>query len=66
MGGHGGGGCKHITCINMPIQNKYHRIVAHVSSVQNLYYVATVAQSSGLCLTFGAVLHTCNYWCFII
>lgn len=34
MGGHGGGGCTHITCINMPIQNKYHRIVAHVSSVQ--------------------------------
>lgn len=33
MGGHGGGGCTHITCINMPIQNKYHRIVAHVSSV---------------------------------
>lgn len=67
MGGHGGGGCTHITCINMPIQNKYHRIVAHVSSVQNLYYVATVqAQSSGLCLTFGAVLHTWNYLCFII
>lgn len=65
MGGHGGGGCKHITWINMPIQKKYH-IVAHVSSVQNLYYVATVAQSSGLCSTFGAVLHTCNYWCFII
>lgn len=62
MGGHGGGGCTLITCINIPIQNKYHRIVAHVSSVQNLYYVATVqAQSSGLCLTFGAVLHTCNY-----
>lgn len=57
MGGHGGG--KHITCINMPIQNKYQSDVAHVSSVQNLYYVATVqAQSSGLCLIFGAVLHT--------
>lgn len=64
MGGHGGG--KHITCINMPIQNKYQSDVALVSSVQNLYYVATVAQSSGLCLTFGAVLHTWNYLCFII
>lgn len=67
MGGHGGGGCKHITCINIPIQNKYHSIVAHVSSIcSKSIFCATVSQSSGLCLIFGAVLHTWNYLCFII
>lgn len=35
----GRGGCKHITGINIPIQNKYHGIAAYVSSLQELYHI---------------------------